>query len=150
MSIPEEGLSGSGKPGTTKPLILVVDDEPLQRRAMVRVFGQAFEVLTAGSHSEAQRVLADYPDICVVITDCNMEEARSGIDLLYEVYRNLPEIGRILVSGTVDEYDAQELLARGVVNAVFRKPWDRVELLKAVTHYSSRPPPSLTKEKSPA
>jgi DNA-binding NtrC family response regulator len=78
----------------------------------------------------------------MVISDCNMEEARAGIELLDEVYRTSPGVGRILVSGTLNEHDAQELLARGVAHAVFAKPFDRGELLAAVTRYSSRPPPS--------
>jgi DNA-binding NtrC family response regulator len=70
-----------------------------------------------------------------------METERAGVQLLQDVKGKSPGIGRILVSGHVDEIEAKNLLEIGVAHAVLQKPWDIADLLRAVTRYSSSPPP---------
>jgi len=127
---------------TTKQLVLVVDDNSLVRRALVRELGRDFIVITASSRSQARRILATQTRIRVVISDYRMDGSRAGAELLEEASTEYPEIGRILVSGTLDTVQSQRLLDRGIVHAFFQKPWNRNELSKAITRFCTDLRPS--------
>jgi two-component system response regulator HupR/HoxA len=120
-----------------KPLVLIVDDHDLVRKALSREFRGEYEVLTASSREEAEAILDDNRDIRLVISDCRMETARSGIELLEGLHRKRRSLGRILVSGTTDRDEAEKLIAAGVLHAFFPKPWRRQELMEAASRFSN-------------
>ena len=123
-------------------LVLVVDDNPLVRRALVRELSRDFIVITASSSSQARRILATQAHIRVVISDCRMDGSSAGAELLEEASVKYPEIGRILISGTADQEQLQQLLDRRIAHAFFRKPWNRNALLKAIQRFCSDLKPS--------
>jgi len=71
-----------------------------------------------------------------------MDGNRAGAELLKEASIKYPEIGRILVSGTLDKKQSQALLDRGIVHSFFPKPWNRNELLRAITRFCNKMQPS--------
>ncbi len=66
------------------PVVLVVDDEPLQRDILKTILeDEGYEALTASSGEEALKVMAKYyPD--VILTDLKME-GMDGIELIETV-----------------------------------------------------------------
>jgi response regulator RpfG family c-di-GMP phosphodiesterase len=126
----------------TKQLVLVVDDNSLVRRALVRELSRDFNVITASNSSQARRILATQARIRVIISDCRMDGSHAGAELLEDASTKYPEIGRILVSGTFDQVQSQQLLDRGIVHAFFQKPWNRNELMSAITRFYSDFQPS--------
>jgi DNA-binding NtrC family response regulator len=123
-----------------KRLILVVDDDPLVRRSMQRVLGGEYEVLPAGGKAEAEAILESRGDICLVISDCQMEQGRSGIELLQALKSGRPGIGRILVSGSLEAREAQALVENRTAHLYLPKPWNKDTLLEALRGYFAAPP----------
>jgi CheY-like chemotaxis protein len=92
----------SGKSTQTKPTIFVVDDEPmLLELAAVVLRPIGCEVFTYRDPEVALREVPQrHPEI--IVTDYAMGRM-SGMDLIRECRRLLPDQKIILVSGTVDE-----------------------------------------------
>ena len=86
-----------------RPLLLVVDDEPIVAAVIRRVAEPAgFEVLTCGSATEAIAMLARRPADLAFI-DLRLPD-RSGIDLLRQIRDTVPACEVVLISGfaTID------------------------------------------------
>lgn len=115
--------------------ILIVDDELLVRRALVRDLQRDFEVVSAERNAEALAILASNKKLRGVVSDYHIGMRHTGVNLLTKVSRVLPSIGRILVSGTVDEGAVRHLIDAGVIHAFMSKPWNRTELLRIVRTY---------------
>ena len=77
---------------------LFVDDQPPLRQIVARRLGGRVEVFLAADGRAALEVLAEHPDIDVVITDVNMPDM-DGLALTRECRRIDPELGVIIVSG---------------------------------------------------
>ena len=85
--------------GTTSPVapwkILLVDDEPDIHAALrlalydVVINERPLQLLDAQSGEEARRLLAEHPDIAVVILDVVMETERAGLELVRHIRREL-------------------------------------------------------------
>jgi CheY-like chemotaxis protein len=112
-----------------RAVVLIVDDDPLSRRATARVLKGAFEVLTADSHDTAVVALELRQDIRAVISDCQMGEGPSGIDLLKRVQTAFPTVARVTLSGSCDGPTRERLVSSGVAHAALPKPFDPRELL---------------------
>lgn len=80
--------------------VLVVEDEPLIRMALVDLLEEAgFNVQEAGDAAEAIVALHDLPKVQVLFTDLHMPPGIDGLALAHHVARLHPEIGIIVVSG---------------------------------------------------
>lgn len=109
--------------------MLVVDDEPLVRRALRRELGARYLVLEARGPAEALELLEQHADLVAVVSDLAMLEGHdAGLALLAEVARRRPPVARILVSGTLGESRAVD----GVVHTAIAKPWRRGEIAAAI------------------
>jgi len=116
------------------PLILLVDDEPLLLRALLRLLQRhGISALTAGNGLEALQALQTVrPNL--IICDVRMP-VLDGPGLLRELRArgdNFPPF--VFLTGYGDRSDA-ELLALGA-KEVHGKPIDRAELLKLVERWS--------------
>jgi CheY-like chemotaxis protein len=104
--------------------ILIVDDEPLIRRSLLREFrGTACRVLTAASAHEALQVL-ERETVNVLVTDYRMPDF-TGAELVRRARRLVPGLATIVLSATPDE--ARRDLA-DATTPVLAKPWNRREL----------------------
>ncbi len=93
-------LNNQKSPVTSdKTMILCVDDEPsaLQLRTFL-LQSVGYSVLSAGSGDEALRLLAERPDVQLVLLDYIMP-GMNGEDLAGELRRQRPELPLIVVSG---------------------------------------------------
>lgn len=85
---------------TNRPIVLVVEDDPLLRMAgadMIEMAG--FDVIEASNGIEAVGVLESRADIDIVFSDIDMPPGLDGIKLATLVRHRWPPIGIILVSG---------------------------------------------------
>src|SRR2546427_11147792 len=85
------------KTAVTRPLLMVVDDEPPVLKVIERLAGKAgFDVVTCGSGSEAMKELARRPaDLAMV--DLRMPDV-NGLDLLRQIRSAGPSCEVILMT----------------------------------------------------
>lgn len=80
--------------------VLVVEDEPLIRMALVDLLEEAgFNVQEAGDAAEAIVALHDRRNVQVLFTDLHMPPGIDGLALAHHAARHHPKIGIIIVSG---------------------------------------------------
>ena len=89
-----------------KPVILVVEDEPLIRMHAVDMIEYAgYEVIEAGNADEAIALLETNANIQVVFSDIDMPGSMDGFKLLAAVRNRWPPIKLIATSGHVKMQD---------------------------------------------
>lgn len=120
-----------GEPAA-KARILVVDDSKLMRKAVHKMLGDEFDVVTADDGDQAWQQLGDDPSIQVVFTDLNMPNV-DGYDLLQRVRGSddalLASMPVIVVTGAEnDEAARMRALDMGATDFI-TKPFTTVVLL---------------------
>ncbi|HTJ41081.1 MAG TPA: EAL domain-containing protein [Kofleriaceae bacterium] len=121
-----------GRPGVAR--VLVVDDDALVRRSIVRVLKLAGFAVTEADGGVAASAQLEHEHADVVISDLEMPGG-GGLDLLRRVRRIDLDVPVILITGKPDVTSA----ARAIEHGVFRymtKPLDLGALEKAVRHAS--------------
>lgn len=112
-----------------KPLVLVVEDEPLLRLFASEMFEEAgFEVLQAANATSAIAILEDRSDVRVVFTDVDMPGGISGIRLAAFIREHWPSVQIIVTSG--QRWPAEEPVSHNV--KFFPKPYRQDHVLGAV------------------
>ena len=87
-------------PPSAKIVVLIVEDEPIQRMfAADAVADAGFEVLEAENADEAVRILESRSDVRIVFTDIDMPGSMDGLKLAAAVRGRWPPIEIILTSG---------------------------------------------------
>jgi CheY-like chemotaxis protein len=81
------------------PVVLVVDDEPIVREALVNLFDQAgCRVLDAFNGTDALKMLESQPEISLLIADVQMA-GMTGTQLAAEARRRRADLRIVLTSG---------------------------------------------------
>jgi DNA-binding response OmpR family regulator len=118
-----------------------VDDEPEVLSALRRALRhEPYEVLCAQDGLEALDLLDRFP-INVVVTDEWMP-GMSGSELLAEVRKRWPFLGRIILTG----YPGPTLFIRSLEEGgdlLMSKPWDEVKLRRTIWQLVTNMDPSL-------
>ena len=84
----------------SRPVVLVVEDEPLLRWNTVAVIEEAgFEVVEAANAIEAISILEKRLDIRIVFTDVQMPGSMNGLRLAHLISTRWPPIRIIATSG---------------------------------------------------
>ena len=109
------------------PTVLVVDDEPRSLETLRRTLEEEFEVLTAESAEQAERLL-EKEWVQAILCDQRMP-GESGVDFLSRVRDRWPEVIRIIVSGYTDAGDLVEAINRAGIYQYISKPWHPDKLL---------------------
>ena len=87
-------------PSPPQELILVVDDDVLERMGASFMFSDAgYRVLEAGSADAALRFFETNADIRLLFTDVSMPGAINGADLARQVAERWPRVGILMTSG---------------------------------------------------
>jgi two-component system, cell cycle sensor histidine kinase and response regulator CckA len=107
-------------------VVLVVDDESMVLRLMVRILTEAgFKVHAAADPLQALEVAVRMPEPAdVLVTDLRMEPV-DGADLAKLIVRQWPGVQVLYVSG----FDADRL---GIPGPLLRKPFSPEQLIEAV------------------
>ena len=118
-----------------RPLrVLVVDDEPMMTRAVVRMLKPSGHMVSvAGSGEEALEKLAEQT-FDVVVSDMGMGAGMNGWELADAVRRRWPGVRFLLATGWGAAIDSSEARARGV-EAVLAKPYHPDDLLQALARH---------------
>lgn len=111
----------------SRPLVLLVDDEPLSLDTLRRTLEEDFEVRTASNALEAQRILVDEL-IEVIVSDQRMPDV-TGVELLTQVRERWPQVIRIIISGYTDPQDLIEGINQAGIYQFIAKPWNPQQLL---------------------
>jgi putative two-component system response regulator len=128
VSAPDSSLLAGG--GSAR--CLVVDDDPLVRRTLVRILrGQGLAALEAGSGAEALDILAAQGPIPFVLSDVYMP-GLTGLDLLREIRRRYPDTAVVMITGVAEVGSAVESLQLGALDYLV-KPI-QVEEVRARIH----------------
>lgn len=91
-----------------KPVVLVVEDQPIIRFNAVELLADAgFDALSAQNADEAIQILESRPDIHLVFTDVEMPGTMDGIKLTHYIRGRWPKVHLIVVSGRriVEEHE---------------------------------------------
>ncbi|GAB4216302.1 MAG: hypothetical protein OHK0013_42650 [Sandaracinaceae bacterium] len=113
--------------------VLVVDDERLVRRAIVRLLEErGYTVLEAESAAEARTLAETHPDLDVIVCDVVMPE-QSGAELRAHLERTRPELARrmVFVTGGAATEAARAFLD-GLGGEILRKPFDVRALVASI------------------
>jgi len=95
---------------------LVVDDEPLVRRAVARILeAQGFTCLEAGSGVEGLDVLGGTGELPLIVSDLRMP-GLDGMGFLSEVRRRFPDTAVVMLSGMAETSVAVECLHLGAAD----------------------------------
>jgi diguanylate cyclase (GGDEF)-like protein len=109
--------------------LLIVDDEPYIRSTLSAVAAREFEVLSAASAEEAQRIVAER-EVDIILTDQMMPSGMSGVQLLEWVRQHSPQTMRLMMTGLARLEDAVDAINCGQVHRYLFKPWRTSELMQ--------------------
>ncbi len=121
---------------TDQYTVLIVDDEPYILPIMAGLITREFEVLTANSADEAQKVIERCP-VDIILTDQRMPR-RTGIQLLEWVREHSPKTVRLLMTGFAELEDAVAAINKGHVYHYLLKPSRTEELLQVLRNAAEK------------
>ena len=117
-----------------RPLVLVIEDEPLLRMYAVSIVEDAgLEALEASNADQAIALLERNPNIRVIFTDIDMPGSMDGLKLAQAVRNRWPPVEIILTSGHVHVSDT-DIPERG---RFFPKPYNADDITHALREFSS-------------
>src|SRR5580658_7363399 len=118
-----------GRQMQNRPVVLVVEDEPLTLMDAVELVADAgFEALSARNADDAIHILESRDDIRVIFTDVNMPGSMDGLKLACVARNRWPPIEIIVTSG-LDFKAAPRLPERGVF---LSKPYTPAQITGAL------------------
>ena len=119
-----------------RPVVLVVEDDPLLRLQAADIIEEAaFEVVEASNADEAIAILEARPDITVLFTDIQMPGSMNGLKLAAAVKGRWPPIKIVATSGLVDV--RPDDLPEG--GRFLSKPYDPVQLTATLRELAAQP-----------
>lgn len=127
-----EALAGTSAPAAARPVVLVVDDNPVNSEALsLYLKSRGIDCMTADGAEEALFKLHYEPRIALMITDLRMLPV-DGLELIHKVRETeRAEIPIIVVSGDTDVKEAVDAMHLGVLDFLL-KPVDLGKLLDLV------------------
>ncbi len=111
-------------------LVLVVDDEPAMCTALARVVGREWTPIAATDVDAGLAVLGARPELVAVVTDYELDNGRSGTEILDRARALRPQAVRILISGALDEALVTAFTVSGLASHCLAKPFDPKTLLE--------------------
>src|SRR5262245_13026487 len=116
-------------------MILVVDDEPLNRFLIATILRrQGYQVLEAADALTALELVSKWR-FDLVVTDLKMPNS-DGADLALQIHANWPQTGVILTSGYFS-HKAQKVISAGLADFIY-KPIERDLLISKIQNAVSR------------
>ncbi|MDH0730234.1 response regulator [Pseudomonas sichuanensis] len=127
-----EALAVVSAPVAPKPVVLVVDDNPVNSQALsLYLKSKGIESVTAGSAKDALKMVSGKLPIGLMITDLRMEP-KDGLELIRDIRGSeRAALSIIVVSGDTDVKEAVDVMHLGVVDFLL-KPVDLDKLLELV------------------
>lgn len=111
--------------------VLCVDDEPRVLTGLKNTIGWDFDIVTAPSGPQALVMLAQDPEIRLVLSDMRMPDM-NGATFLAEVRSRFPEVTRMLLTGHTDIESAMHAVNEGGIFRMLLKPCPTESLKLAI------------------
>ena len=116
---------------STEPFVLIVEDDPLQRRALERMLQhKGFPVTSAGTGQEALQVALN-GEVVVAIIDLDLPDT-SGIDVIRRLREVRPHVECVVLTGMRSDETAQEARLAGASDYFEKTTMDRTRFLQVV------------------
>jgi two-component system response regulator AtoC len=116
---------------STKPIILVVDDDRNTREGLQRALQRNYEVRTAEGADAALAVLAQEPDVALMLSDLRMP-GTDGLGLLKQVKKLYPELLCVLLTAYGSVETAVDAMRQGAYDFLMKPvDLDHLDLLVA-------------------
>lgn len=122
----------------TKAILCVDDDHIILGSLKIQLmqeFNDDFIIETAESGDEALEILDFLTErsihTLVIITDWLMPEMK-GDELLVEVNKQFPKVGKIMLSGQAEDEAIQHAFKEGNMQFFLSKPWNKKELIEKI------------------
>lgn len=113
------------------PRLLIVDDEPEIRKALMRVFAdEGYQIYTASNAAQAISLL-EQQAMDVVLSDERMP-GMSGVEFLKFARERYPNTVRIILTANANTQMMLKAINEGEIFRFFLKPWDDEKLLATV------------------
>ena len=130
VAVASEGRSASAE----GPVVLVVDDSRVIRRAITKTLASEFTLLEAEDGEAGWEHIANNPQVQVLISDVEMPKL-DGYALICRIRaaeeQRLRELPVIVITGAQDDLTRERAFACGATDFII-KPIDRVQLLARV------------------
>ncbi len=140
-------MSARPSPTPSLPKLLIVDDDPVQRKLLQTYLGRhGFTIHTEGG-GEAALAALERETYGLVISDVRMPGV-GGLELLHRLRPRHDRLPVLLVTAFPDIRDAVDAMRDGAVNYL-EKPIDLDELLASVRHAIGLGPAAPAEEPSP-
>lgn len=115
-----------------RPVVIYVDDEPINLRVFDANFRAHLRVMTCHSAQEALAILNQRGhEVAVLISDQRMPDM-TGVELLERSREVAPDTQRMIITAYSDMQAVIDAVNRGQVSRYFVKPWVKEELLAAL------------------
>lgn len=125
---PSDSPAPSARPDFPSPEVLVVDDDPVVRSQLERLYSQSgYRVTTFSSAEAGLRRLND--DIDFVITDIKLP-GMDGVQFISQIHQRYPDLPVIAITGYADIRTAVDVLKLGACDFV-TKPFDLAAILES-------------------
>jgi len=111
--------------------ILYVDDEPINLQLFSLSFKRKFNVLTAESGDHGLQMLKEHPLVKAVISDMKMP-GLNGIEFIRLAKNDFPAISCFILTGYDITDEIADALNTGLIYKYFRKPFNVLEIEKAL------------------
>ncbi len=115
------------RPRGTETILVVEDNDDLRRLTRLQLQRLGYTVLDAGLGAEGLRLVAENPDIELMLTDVVMPQGMSGPDLAEQALALAPSLKVIFMSGYSEHRDIQAA-TRGLRFPLLQKPFHVDEL----------------------
>jgi DNA-binding NtrC family response regulator len=116
---------------STKPIILVVDDDRNTRDGLQRALQRHYEVRTAEGAEAALAILAQEPDVALMLSDLRMPGV-DGLGLLKKVKKLYPELLCVLLTAYGSVETAVDAMRQGAYDFLMKPvDLDHLDLLVA-------------------
>ncbi len=121
----------------SRPRLLFIDDEEINRSNFQQTFADEYEILLAGSGEEALEIMARESNLALILSDQRMPGI-SGAEVLALAREIAPQAERIMITGYSEPDDIMAAINQGQVYRYILKPWTSGELRIAIIHAVER------------
>lgn len=103
--------------------ILYVDDEPINLMLFEAMFKKNYNVILADSGLQGLKILAEKPEIQVIISDMKMP-GMNGLEFVHNAKVLFPNILYFILTGYEITPEIQRSLEHGIIAEYFQKPFN--------------------------
>ncbi len=115
----------------TEPAVLIVDDELLTRKALLRNLEPLGAPLAACADGAQALAWLQHHRAAVIIADYSLP-GMNGLEFLRQACRLQPDSARLMLTGTADLDVAWRAIEENLIERYISKPWDPDKLRKIV------------------